>query len=168
MLDTGTYGAKVQSWKSANPRDLLRQIIEENRGADQPALLALTRERLLAEDAIDHLEAVIEYWFANNYRSLVERPSIAPRDVKKAKAVRAAAVESVKAKVKDRIVEEAQAMLLDIVTLPSGKTLRDSTGKDCAKAGGWLSKIAEKVGPKQRVGSALSEEEVRVVWKQAA
>lgn len=167
MLDTGTYGAKVQSWKSANPRDLLRQIIEENRGADQPALLIMTRERLLASDAIEHLEAVIEYWFANNYRSLVsEKP--APAVKAKTKAVKAAAVAAVKTKVKERIVAEAQAMLLDIVTLPSGKSLRDSTGKDCAKAGGWLSRIAEKVGANQRVGKALSEAEVRQVWKQSA
>jgi hypothetical protein len=166
MLDTGTYGAKVQSWKSANPRDLLRQIIEENRNADKPALLAITRDRLLAGDAVDHLEAVIEYWFANNYHSLVERPAPPPREA--TKATRAAAVKNVKEKVKTRILEEAQAMLLDIVTLPNGKSLRDSTGKDCAKAGGWLSKLAEKVGPKQRVGATLSEEEVRSVWKASA
>jgi hypothetical protein len=163
MLDTGTYGAKVQSWKSANPRDLLRQIMEENRGADKPALLARTRERLLANDAIDHLEAVIEYWFANNYHSLVERPTPVRREVRKIKAAKA--VETIKAKVKTRILEEAQAMLLDIVTLPNGKSLRDSTGKDCAKAGGWLTKIAEKIGAKQRVGAALTEEEVRSIFK---
>lgn len=164
MLDTGTYGAKVQSWRKSNPRDILKRLLEENPRADKPALLASLRAELLADDRIDYLDAVIEYWFANNYHSLVEAPAT-PAARQAAKAEKAAKVEAIKEKVKTRIREEAELILLDLV-IPGGKALRDATGRDCAKAGGWFAAIAERVKPGQKVGAAMSEADLRALWKQ--
>ncbi len=167
MLDKGTYGAKVQSWKGANPRDLLRRIIDDNPAMDKPELLATLRHELLADDQIDYLDTVIEYWFSNNYHSLVGAMAaqnrlypmlIASRMAKQAKA------EVIKGKLRDHIQEVAETILLDMV-LPNGKALRDCTGKQCAKAGGWLARVAEKVKPNQKVGVALSESQVRDLWR---
>ena len=49
--------------------------------------------------------------------------------------------------------------------MPNGKPLRECTGKDCAKAGGWLSKLAKKVKPNQKVGDVLSEAQVKRLFK---
>ena len=57
-------------------------------------------------------------------------------------------------------VREAAVKLLDL-SMPNGKPLRDCTGSDCKKFGGWLGKIAAKVGARQKVGSVLSEAQVR-------
>lgn len=165
MLDTGTYGAKVQSWKKENPRDLLKQLIEENPSMDKPALLSALREELLAEDHIGYLYAVIEYWFSNNYHSLVEARAAPKSRVsqKAAKVARQAKVAAIKEKVQERIHEEAKIILLDMI-LPTGKALRDSTGDDCARAGGWFARIAEQVNPDQTVGAVMSEDQLRDLW----
>lgn len=162
MLNSATYGAKVQSTNKASPRGLLKDLIDDNPRAEKVRLLALLRDQLLKEDAIEYLDAVIEYWFANNYHSLVEAPARPRPDI--AKAAKQAAVAAIKDKVTARIREEAEMILLDML-MPTGKALRDSTGKECAKAGGWLSKIATKVKPSQKVGAALSEAQVRALFK---
>ena len=73
----------------------------------------------------------------------------------------------VKAKVRAKIVEKAQMILLDM-KLPNGKALRDCTGADCAKLGPamgeWLSNISGEVKPRQKVGDVLSEERVRELF----
>lgn len=41
------------------------------------------------------------------------------------------------------------------------KALRDNTGKDCAKAGGWFAALAKRVKPNEKVGSVLSEAQLQ-------
>ena len=167
MLNTGVQGAKRQSWKGANPRDILKEAMDANPGASKESLLATVRDELLREDRFEYLDAVIEYWFANNYHSLV-KPSPTPKDVMARRAVSTAAkeraVSELKKKVQTRIREEAEAIQLDFV-MPSGKALRDATGAECARAGGWFTKISAKVSARQRVGSVLSEDQVRKIWR---
>lgn len=153
QLDTGTYGAKVQSWRRANPRDLLKRLIDESPKAGKESLFKTFRDQLRGTDGEEFLDSVIEYWFANNYHSLTERT--APD-----RAAKRATVDEIKGKVKARIQQEAKIILLDMV-LPNGKPLRDCTGKECAKAGGWLTKVAGKVKPNELVGAVLSEAQVR-------
>lgn len=165
MITPGTYGAKVQSWKNANPRDLLKTLIDENPSAAKPALLAMVRSELLDERAADMLDSVIEYWFTNNYHSLVAPVARAPRPPREVvKAAQTAKVAEIKANVQARIQEEARLLLLDLV-LPNGKALRDSTGNECAKAGGWFTKIASRIPPGKKVGKVLSEDQLRSLWR---
>lgn len=154
-LDTGTYGAKVQSWKRANPRDLLKRLIEEQPRADKETLFKAFRDQVRGDDGEDFLDSIIEYWFANNYHSLTERPSPAP-----SKAAKRARVEEIKATIKARA---AKMILLDMV-LPNGKPLRDCTGRECAKAGGWFTKIAGQVKSGDIVGKVMSETQVRKLY----
>ena len=56
-------------------------------------------------------------------------------------------------------------MLLDLM-LPNGKLLRDCTGVECRAAGGWLVKIADRVGDGV-VGEVLSENEALSIFNGA-
>lgn len=154
-LDTGTYGAKVQSWKRANPRDLLKRLIDNQPAAGRDAIFQEFREYLRGDDGEDFLDSVIEYWFANNYHSLIERP--APSRAAQ-QTERRVAVEKVK--------ETIRARLLDM-RLPNGLTLAASTFGYCAKLGGGLARIGAKGKPNQVVGKHLSETEVRKLYSKA-
>ncbi len=155
LIDTGTYGAKVQSWKRANPRDLLKRLIDDNPKAGKDTLFREFRDQLRGDDGEDFLDSVIEYWFANNYHSLIEKPKV-PRAARQAQ--RREAVEKVK--------ETIRARLLDM-RLPNGLTLAASTFGYCAKLGGGLARIGAKGKPNQVVGKHLSETEVRKLYGKA-
>jgi hypothetical protein len=109
-------------------------------------------EKLADDD--DHLAVVIEYWFTNNLRSLRAKPK--PIDS-------AATIAGFKAKLDGKIAQKAREILLDLI-MPNGAPLRDCTGKDCSDFGGWFKKIADMVKPRQRVGSILSEDQVRALY----
>lgn len=51
-------------------------------------------------------------------------------------------------------------VLLDLV-LPNGKALRDATGAECAKAGGFFADVAKSVTPSQVVGKHRTEGELQ-------
>lgn len=59
--------------------------------------------------------------------------------------------------------EVRQTVLLEMVT-PNGKKLRDLTGRECQALGGWFAKISTKVKATQKVGTALTEIELRELW----
>lgn len=149
-VDVGTTGAKRQSFDRNNPRDLLVRVIEDNPGAGEAEWLkSFTRA---VRDDEDYLDPIIGYWFANNYRSLIPvRRATPQRRAAQAKA-RAAVVETIKLRI--------AAISLSFI-MPNGKELRDSTGKECAQAGGWLAKIAKRVKPTEKVGSVLTEGQLR-------
>jgi hypothetical protein len=151
-FNTGTYGAKRQSYSKASPRDLLKRLMGEHVGVAEHDLMKMFME--LVRDDHDYLDAIVEYWFANNYRSTVRRPTapISP----KTSAAHAARVDKIKAAIK---VKATRMVLLEMI-LPNGKTLAASTGRDCSKAGGWLAKIAKSIKPADVVGVVLSEAEV--------
>lgn len=154
----GIYGAKVQSWRAANPRDLLKRLIDENPGSDRAGLLSLLRGQLKGDDAQDYLDSIIEYWFSNNYHSLVGPAALTPETVRRESA-------KLDERVKQAIKTAAVRMVLMDLVLPNGKELRDCNAKDCKKAGGWLAKVASKLKPGQLVGQALSEKELRSLYR---
>jgi hypothetical protein len=61
----------------------------------------------------------------------------------------AGALADLKARIRD-------VVLLDLI-LPNGKALRDATGADCAKAGGFYAAVAKHLKPTQVVDKHLSE-----------
>jgi hypothetical protein len=158
-LDTGILGAKRQSWHEESPRDLLRKLLKENPRATEAELLAIFEE-VVRSSKIDYISPIIEYWFANNYRSLIKhkrkRPPAKREDIERAKA-----------KLRAQISKIA---VMDL-PLPHGKTLGKSTGAECAvlgpRIGKWLTAIAEKVGPKSIVDETLTEEQVRTLYVEA-
>jgi hypothetical protein len=119
----------------------------------------------LTEQVIDdhkYLTTIIEYWFANNFHSLTERPpsSYQARE-------RSSAITKVKQNVETQIQLKAGVILLEM-TMPNGKLLRDCTGAECSKLsskiGGWLLRISKRVRPTQTVGSVLNEDQVRQLY----
>lgn len=165
-IETGTYGAKRQSVKGANPRERLVALMKRHPDAEPAELQEMMFDIIAKNDRM--LATVVEYWFANNHRQIV----MGMRETEAEKAeratlratVRARAVEQTKTAIVEKIKTEARIMLLDL-TMANGKALRDCTGAECAKAGGWLSAVAAKVKPGQKVGAALSEADVRKLWK---
>ena len=65
--------------------------------------------------------------------------------------------------VKQGVERIRQIILLDMV-LPTGKKLRDSTGAECAKAGGFFSEVARYLKPTEVVTKHLNEAELRNIW----
>lgn len=89
----------------------------------------------------------------------MSRPHVAPKPVELVRRSReesaartVAAFEELKAKVR--------VVLLDLV-LPNGKALRDATGAECAKAGGFYSEVAKHLKPTQVVDRHLSENDLK-------
>jgi hypothetical protein len=161
----GIRGAKVQSWKPANPRDLLKQVIGDNPGSDRRAVLALFRERLREEDTEDYINTIVDYWFANNYYSLVT-PGLLPNRDTAASRIRRE-TRQIAETVKAKIVLGATIVLSEMV-MPNGKNLADCTGQECADLaehlGGWLVRVSRAVKPGERVGDAIDEARLRELF----
>lgn len=82
-------------------------------------------------------------------RAVVQPIGLVRRTKDEAAARTTAVFEEMKAKVRGII-------LLDLI-LPNGKALRDATGAECAKAGGFFSEVAKAIKPSQVVDRHLSE-----------
>lgn len=82
-------------------------------------------------------------------RGEVKPIALVRRTKEEAAARTASAFKEMKAKIRGVI-------LLDLV-LPNGKALRDATGADCRKAGGFFSEVAKSIKPTQVVDRHLSE-----------
>lgn len=153
--DTTRVGASfIAKHAQDNPRELVISLVEESPGASKDDLFAKFRARL--EEAPDYQRAVDWYFFVNMYEYLVTSRNRKPA-TQQSKAAIQREVESLKARV-------ANVVLLDLV-LPNGKTLREATGADCARAGGWFAAISKAVKPKQIVGEVLSEAQLKRMIK---
>ena len=151
----GVTGAKRATWRSVNPRELLRRIIDGKPKADE----AKWRESFWKEieDDKDYLQAIVEYWLDNNLRSLSD-----PKLARRTHGLQKQAISSVKATVAQRI----RTTLLEL-KMPNGKTLGNCTGMECAKFGGWLTEVGNVVPASTKVADHLSEDEVRKLWHES-
>lgn len=164
-LNVGTIGAKRQSWKTHNPRDLLKEVMEAHHGADRIAIYKLFRERLREDsEAEEYIETMIEYWFANNYYSLVGPPPRTPPNTTRSVAQSA---DKIRAAVKKKIKEGAKIALLEMM-MPNGKPLKDCTGHECrelsGRVGDWLAEVARRVKARQLVADALTEADLQAIY----
>jgi len=158
-----TTGAFKQSWRRNNPRGLLENLVSAHPDWSEHAIYAEFRAELRKPENGLMIDTIAEYWFTNNYRSIVFPP---------APPVRASADDRRK---NERIAEAAATQARAIIVrtalldfkLPSGKKLRNSTAGECAKAGGWLAAVAKKVPEGKRVGQVLSEDQVAKLFKAA-
>jgi hypothetical protein len=171
FIDTGIRGATGQSWRRANPRDLLKRVIDDHPGADRPALFKLFLEKLKEEEDTDYLDTIVEYWFANNYHSLVaaRTTSEETRPGRAASAAeRDAWIAATKEKVKEKVTEAATIVLSEMI-MPNGKQLAACTGQECgqlrSRMGSWLGKIARRVKPEETVGAILNEDGLQALYQ---
>lgn len=158
-MDMGVTGAKRQTWRRANPRDLLRRVVEENPKASNDELFKRFN-KLVDGAADDILETIKRYYFDNNVRSLLAPDSLPARDLAAREVLRATVADTVK----DKIEEKAKILLLEAI-MPNGKPLRECTGRECRSMGGWLSEIGSKLKPSEVVGHKFSEDQVQSHWR---
>jgi hypothetical protein len=140
--------------RELNPRDIIIELTKMYPEEDRAALFARFREEI--KDHEDYQRKIDWYFFVNMHDYLTTRRN-SPSG--QARAVQKNAEHDVVKDLKQQIV---QLVLLDLM-LPNGKVLREATGADCAKAGGWFAAIAKKVKPKQVVGAVLSEEQLQAM-----
>jgi hypothetical protein len=172
-LNEGTTGAKRATWRSVNPRELMRKIIDEHPpGAEGPTAQDEQQWRQLFWEEVQesrlHLRAAIEWFAQAAINAIVEAKSrrsdqqVARQSEREAATTQAA--QAIKQTIREHIEKEAQILLLDLL-MPNGKTLARCTGAECRTFGGWLAKIANKVPAKKLVGDVLNETEVRKLWR---
>jgi len=175
QIATKGTGAFRSSWRAKNPRALLEQIVADaprQKGQTEreyeASLLAIFEEaaRMTGGELIS---TIIEYWFTNNYRSLVRSATKSDPEVVKLRKLEAEKVQqSVREAVHKKIKAEARVMLMDMM-MPNGKRLRACTGNECRKlsnsVGYWLSMIGNSIGPTQKVGEALSEDKLHEFYE---
>lgn len=148
----------------ANPLDLLKKAVEANPNATTDSVYEAFKEDLLEIQNDAHLDVVIMSWFGPAFAALTvpeKDVHVRAHERSKRREELEAEKEAVKAKILSKVI------LLDMV-LPHGKTLRESTGCECAelgpKIGGWLSRIGSEVKLRQTVGAVLSEQRVRALY----
>ena len=184
LLEIGKTGASRQSWRSPSARALLKSLMDDAKdphagqvmfAAFLHALLpTAVRDAFENEEEERRLISVIEYWFTNNYNSLLNlypRPEDKKRNDFRQKS-KSVAENKIREAVRKRIVEKAEMLLLEWA-MPNGKKLRDCTGEEVrelgAKMPAWFKAIAAKVKPTEIVGKVLSEDQVRAMapkgWK---
>jgi hypothetical protein len=164
-IGSGITGAKRASWEHNNPRDLVARLAQRYPRASEWELAEHLKECVLGDDS-DYLLPILRMTVRNIMRALEDEKS-KPRKPRKSLAQLAAAnkaraerIERAKTKWTDRIHEEAEKLLLDHEA-PYGKPLRDCSGKECTRFGGWYQRLGAKVGPRKLVGDVLTEEQVR-------
>ena len=86
--NSSTTGAFRQSWKRANPRSVLMRVLAANPDWDKIQAQAETWILMTkgVKGSLSYLQAVFEYWFDNNYDSLVN-----PREKRRRKTASATA-----------------------------------------------------------------------------
>jgi hypothetical protein len=161
---TGTTGAKRTSWEHYNPRDLLLRLVRDYPNADDKTLARHLRDCVLGDDQ-EYLLPILLYFVRNNKRAL-EEPETRVRRMHVRDTEKHTRVAQIRNRLTEHVREEAERILLDL-EMPNGKPLRDCTGRDCARFGGWYQRLADRVGPRKLVGNVLSEQDVRKFYKAA-
>ena len=171
---SGISGAKRSKWRTTNFWELYRRVANENPKADRSTVDELFWEEV--EDDKDYLRAIVQYAADNAYRSLNDKrakqarpiqpdePEARKRKVEEKTVQAAKAVSAIKTKLKQRVVDEARIMLLQLPTA-LGKTLGKCTGPDLKRLSGWQSKLADLVPVRKCLEDVASEDRVWAVLK---
>jgi hypothetical protein len=163
QTDTGVTGAKRQSWRRANPRDVLKRLIDKNPDLDE-AQAEIEVWDIVHRD-ISQMRTIFEYWFVNNYRSLVKPWPRKPQTAERDRAETERAARAINEKIEEKIETKVNIRLLDMI-LPNGKQLRHSIREELVEFGGWMQRVAAKLLPHQSVAEAgISEDELRALYE---
>lgn len=158
QINPGVRGQTRSTWRDeTHLRGVLLRLLAENPDAGRDELEAMYLAKTEMVPAL--IEEALRRAFDNDWNGLQKPKHLRSRptaeEMKEAKSRVVAAVEKIKALV-----------LLDLVQ-PNGKKLRDCTGAECRKAGGWLVNVAKRVGDDGVVGAKLNEAEVASIFKGA-
>lgn len=152
-IDQGKNGAKRASWKRDNPREVLFRLLEKNPDASEDELADECWE--IIRDDLGQLQTVYEYWFANNYRSLI-RGAASPAERQARRSEKDKEVAAIAKNVSQKVaaIVEARVQITLATIMPTGKMLRDSTKEELQSIGGWALAVANKLKPGQTVAGA--------------
>lgn len=163
----GRLGAKVQSWKKSNPRDVLKEIVEKNPGASKASLHEELVRKVITDEEM--MNSIIEYWFTNNYNSLTDGRFAEPPEKRSHQS--AQRVAAISQQVRTKIKTEAAIMLMEMI-MPNGVALKHCTGRDCrtlsTTIGHWLEMVADRLKPGQKVGDHLDEAQLKELYSTCA
>lgn len=151
-FDKGHQGAKRASWKKNHFRDLALKVCEEHPKADVEELADLFLKEL--ENFPDYMESIAVYIMANVRASLDPGKSRHPGRPGKADDA-----------IFEKVTNQVAARVLMNLRMPTGKTLGESTGAECTRAGGWLKAVGTRVGPRGIVSKKLSEKDLVEILK---
>lgn len=153
-LNKGHQGAKRSSWTRLHYRDLALKICEKHPDADVEKLAKLFLNELTRHPG--YMDSIAIYIMANIKAAL--NPSRFVRGKTKAPMEQALV---------QRVVNRTAArVLLMTMQMPGGKTLAQSTGAECKKAGGWLTEVGKRVGDKGIVGEKLTEADLLKLFRE--
>lgn len=150
--DKGEYGAKRASYEKRNFRFYAYRLLVRHPDVpieelDEKFMKALLRDK-------DAFRSLRIYGLQQVKRSLRTPPKGSDRSPK----------EIEKEILKEQASEIVQIILMTL-PMPSGKTLGDSTGKECAQVGGWLKNVAKVTGPDGIVNERLTETDLQELFK---
>ncbi len=149
-VDQGRTGAKRQSWRKGHVRDVLAKVVDDNPTAKEDEIGEKCWH--IFNGNVEQLRTIFEYWFANNYRSLVTvKPSTA--EVRDKTAERVAVLKRQHDEVVDRKIRQEVKTLL-MIMLPIGKTVRDATREELTGHSNVLSRWASLLKPGQSINEA--------------
>jgi hypothetical protein len=184
-----SYGAPFTPKSgTANPDNLLREIMQENPGASEKTTWPLFREAILKHDGIDAAgvydmnDACLRYYHINARSRLEalmsdskpEKPSEdeASEDEADGKANGKQKAADAKAEAEEKAKAKAEKIKRTFVLdtpMPNGKLLRDCTVKYACKLPGAFARLGKLLGkmgkPNQLVGEVISNKQADAAFK---
>jgi hypothetical protein len=157
-LQVKGLAATRQTWRGKTVRELLAEVIADNRNADENILRREFRARL--RDDEEFFLAVADYAFDAAFRALTEQKQRhAPTAEQRAATAAASAGRAAEhARVVKGLTEQILMLNLE---MPNGKRMRYCTGSEMSTFGRAYEKIGRRVGKTKRVGEVLDEKQVR-------
>lgn len=143
-----------------NPLEVLARLRDGDTTAGFDLIFKKWRERV--ESDSDMLTAALLYSYRNYWTTLDRDALKQGLTYEESKAKNAERQERITAE-SANVAKQIRAVVLLDLTLPSGKSLRESTFKECARAGGWFARVAKLGKPSQIVGEIISEDRLRAL-----
>jgi hypothetical protein len=152
-----TGAAAIRRSSPVSPLEVLARMRETDQTGSYERLFKKWCDRI--EGRPEYLDAVMQYAFRNYWTALDKSDNAAKYDVDKRRRDKERLTEEI-----EELATEVSNIVLMNLLLPSGKMLKDSTFAECAKAGGFFSKIAKMGKPNAIVGKTTDEAALRKLW----
>lgn len=147
--------------------DDMHKLLKNIKYTDPNISEADAREQLwsqLQTDSEQFFRLLFDNWFETNwprYRAIVSYGAVALMKDENRKTRKAKRRER---KLIKRAVETVTQLVLMNLKMPNGKLLRDCTGADCSRFGGWCLDIAKRIGATEKVGKHLTETDLQNLY----
>lgn len=147
-----TAVSSAGSWDIGDPEEILRRLHRAHPDADRAQLRGIF---------LDHLSSMVPHaiirplgavFFDARYTYVVRPKPLAA----------VPQTQTLRDKTRQEVVVAMRGLLNWM--MPNGKKLGDCTGRECRKAGGWLTRVAAKVPPRKLVRDVLSDAQLQKLY----